>query len=239
MSNPGPKVLFLDIETRPAKVYTWEMFKTNISPNMMIEPGGILCFGAKWGGEKDMFFFSDWEDGHDEMIKAAHGLMSEADAIVTYNGDKFDLPKLTGEFALAGLPPVPPVTSIDPLKTVKRFGLDYARLAFVGPLFNVGEKVKHEGFELWSKVLDGDDKAQKRMEVYCRQDVRLLERLYMRIRPYIKTHPHMGEVGSNTCGACGSDKLQKRGFRRTKAYQIQRLQCTSCGSWQDGTRKKV
>lgn len=239
MSEKRPRVLFLDIETRPAKVFAWRMYDENISPDQVIEPGGTICFGAKWQGEREMIFYSDWEHGHDEMIRQAHRLFSEADAIVTYNGDRFDIPKLQGQFILAGLAPPPPPTSIDVFKTVKKLGFDMNKLAFIGPLLKVGAKIKHQGFTLWTKVLDGDVRAQRQMQRYCIQDVKVLEKLYDKVKPYIKNHPHLGETGAKDCGACGSHHLQSRGFRRTKAFRIQRLQCQTCGSWQDGTRNKM
>ena len=238
MSNP--KILVLDIETKPAQAFVWRFWKENIGVDQVIKPGGVICFGAKWFGEPEMFFFSDWQHGHQAMVEAAHALISEADAVVTYNGERFDLPKLTGEFLLCGLPPVPPITSIDALKTIKwKFGFDMNRLAFIAPLLNVGEKMKHEGFELWVKVMDGDPRAQKRMERYCVRDVRITDRLYRKIRPFIMNHPHLGNVGSAECGACGSSHVQSRGYRRTKSFRIQRLHCQTCGSWQDGKRQKV
>lgn len=233
------KILVLDIETRPALVYSFQMFKTNIGHEQVVEPGRPICFAAKWVGEKEMHFYSEWQHGRQAMIEAAHRLISEADAVVWYNGDRFDLPKLMGEFLLAGLAPPPPVTSIDPVKTVKKLGFDFARLAFIGPLLHAGTKVKNEGFPLWIKVMEGDEFAQRRMERYCRGDVRLLERVYKHIRPYIRNHPHMGLVAATACGACGSVHVQKRGVRRTKSFLIQRIQCQSCGSWSDGPRKKV
>ena len=87
--------------------------------------------------------------------------------------------------------------------------------------------------------MEGDEPAQKRMARYCKQDVKLLEKLYLKIRPFIRNHPHMGEVKGHECGACGSRHLQSRGYRRTKTMRIQRLQCQKCGSWSDGKREKV
>lgn len=233
------KILFLDIETKPAKAYVWKAWDENVSPDQIIEPGGMICFGAQWYGERRVHFFSEWEHGQEDMVRAAHGLISEADAVVTYNGDRFDLPKLHGEFLLAGLKAPPPVTSIDVLKTVKKMGFIMNRLAFIGPLLKVGKKIANEGFPLWSAVMDGDPKAQRRMQRYCEQDVRLLGYLYARIRPFIRNHPHMGNTKGHECGACGSSHLQSRGWRRTKSFRIQRLQCQSCGGWQDGRREKL
>lgn len=236
---PDQKVLLLDIETRPTTAYVWRAWDEVITPEKIIDDGGIICVGAKWLGEKNVDVFSDWEHGHVEMLIAIHEMMSYADAIVTFNGDRFDLPKLQGEFVLNGLGPTPPVTSIDCLKAVKKFGFFMNRLGYVAPLLGIGEKIEHEGFAFWTKVMSGDEDAQKRMAKYCAQDVNLLERLYLRIRPFIRNHPHMGKVGANECGACGSHHVQSRGTRRTRAYKIQRLHCQDCGSWFDGTRKKI
>lgn len=233
------KILTLDIETKPAVAYVWGLFDQNISLNQLISPSAPICVAAKFLGEKDVFFASDWgEGGHSGMIREIHRLISEADAVVTYNGDGFDLKKLRGEFLLEGLTPPPPVTSIDLLKTVKKLGFQSTKLAYIGPLLRIGDKIKHEGFDLWSSVMLDDTKAQERMERYCIGDVRLTERLYKELFPYIHNHPHLGE-DAGACGACDGHNLQRRGFRRTKSYLIQRLQCQDCGSWQDGPRKKV
>lgn len=232
------KILVIDIETKPALVYTFQMYDTNISPEQVVDSGGMICFCAHWIGEKDYMFFSDWTDGHQAMVEAAHKLLSEADAVVSYNGNRFDLPKIRGQFILAGLIPTPPPTSVDLIKTVKQFGLDMNKLAYVGPLLGVGNKMKHEGFGLWRSVLEGDKKAQKRMQRYCIQDVKVTTKLYQRVLPFIQDHPHLGD-NKSACGACGSDHIQLRGFRRTKFFKVQRLQCQDCGSWSTGTRHKV
>ena len=232
------KILVVDVETRPATAYVWRTFKENIGYEQVIDPGGIICWAAKWLDEPELTFRSEWAHGRAEMVRKIHEMLCEADAVITYNGDKFDLPKLNGEFLLDGLPPVPPITSIDVLKTIRKFGFLMNRLAFIGPLLRVGGKVKHEGFELWTKVMNGDEKARAKMEKYNVQDVVLLEKLYKKIRPYIKNHPHLG-VDKHECGACGSKKTQSRGYRRTKTFKIQRIQCQKCGAWSDGVRTKV
>lgn len=233
------KILVIDIETSPALAYVWGLWDQNISLKQLIRPSAPISFAAKWFGSKEMSFHSDWIDGHREMIVKAHELLSEADAVVGYNSDSFDLKKLRGEFLLAGLPPPPTITSIDLLKSVKKLGLQSGKLDYVSQLLNLGKKVPHEGFELWSKVLDGDPKAQLRMEKYNIGDVLLTEKLYAKLRPYIHNHPHLGETGSTACGACGSKKTQSRGFYRTKAFKVQRIQCMTCGSWSTGKRTKV
>lgn len=232
------KILVIDIETKPTLAYVWQAFKVNISPNQIKENGGLLCFAAKYVGEDEVFFYSEWGDGRVPMLQALQRLLTEADAVVGYNSDKFDLAKINGEFLLEGMPPAPPVTSIDLLKTVRKMGFIMNRLAYIGPLLRLGEKLKHEGFDLWTRVLAGNEKAQKKMKKYNIQDVVLTEKLYNKLRPYIRNHPHLGE-DKHECGACGSNHVQSRGFRRTKFFKIQRVQCQSCGAWGDGARTKV
>lgn len=231
------KILVLDIETKPATAYVWRAYDENIGYEQVLDPGGMICWAAKWVDEPEVFFAAEWTHARGEMVRGIHKLLDEADAVVTYNGDKFDLPKLNGEFVLEGLPPTAPVASIDVVKTVRKFGFLMNRLAYIGPLLKVGQKVKHEGFELWAKVIAGDEKAQLKMERYNRQDVILLEKLYKKIRPFIKNHPRLHE--GDGCPACNSKKTQKRGWRPTRTFRIRRNQCTNCGHWFETERVKI
>lgn len=232
------KILHIDIEWAPATIYVFDPWNVHVTPEHVIDDGGLLCFCAHWHGSKEFQFYSDWDDGQEGMAKAALRLLSEADAVITYNGDKYDIPKLRGAMVLAGITPPPPPTSIDLIKVVRRFGFLMNRLAFIGPLLNAGGKMKHEGFALWRSVLEGDTKAMARMKKYCIQDVKLLVNLYNRILPYIDNHPHLGD-NKGACGACGSNHMQLRGFRRTKFFKVRRMQCQDCGAWSTGTRQKV
>lgn len=233
------KILYIDIEWEPATAYVWRMWKENISPAQLIDKGGMLCFCAHWEGSKEYLFFSKWEHGRNGMAKEALALLSEADLVIGYNSDKYDLPKIMGEILLEGLTPPPPPSSIDLLKTVKKMGFVMNRLAYIAPLLKIGNKIEAGGFPLWVAVMNGDAKAQEKMKKYCIQDVKLLPRLYKKLKPFIRNHPHVGDVKSSSCGACGSNHVQSRGFRRTKAFKIQRIQCQSCGSWSDGKRTKI
>lgn len=232
-----PKILVLDLEWAPALVYTFNMWNSNASPDKVIDHGGMLCFCAHWYGSKEYMFYSKWEHGRDGMAKAALELLTEADAVVHYNGIKYDIPKITGEIVLAGLAPPPKVAQIDLLKTVKKFGFNMNRLAYIGPLLGVGGKEKHEGFMLWRDVLEGKEKAQNKMKRYCIQDVKLTVKLYNKIKPFIQDHPTLREGAG--CPTCGSKKTQKRGSRMTKFYRIQRHQCQDCSTWFEGTRTKI
>lgn len=235
-----PKILVLDIEWKPTQAYVWRPFKENIGFDQIIEHGGLLCVGYQWFGAKGKpSVLTEWDLGHEEMVRQTHELLNEADAVVTYNGDKYDLRKLEGEFLLQELPPVQPTTSIDLLKTVKKMGYFMNRLGFIGPFLGLGAKVEHEGIRLWHKVMNGNRDAQKRMKGYCAQDVTVTVNLYKKLRPYIRNHPRLKITERDECPACSSKQTQRRGWRFTRCFRIRRLQCTSCGHWFDGERNKI
>lgn len=237
--NDNPRILFLDIETKPALIYSFGIRDQHITYNQIKEDGGTICCGLKWMGERKVTVLSEWEHGYRNMLEGVHAALSECDAVATYNGASFDIPKLMGNFLVAGMPPPPPPTQIDIYKAVRKMGFICNKLAYVAPLLGLGEKLKHEGLQMWIDVMQGDQKAQRKMARYCAQDVRLLEDVYARVLPYVHNHPHMGMTPALACGACGSHRLQSRGVRRTKASFIQRYQCQRCGSWGDGKRTKA
>lgn len=232
-----PRIVVVDVEWQPALAYVWKMWDESITPSQLIHPGGLLCFCAHWLDTKETIFMSMWSHGPLLMAQKLRDILDEADAVIGYNSDKYDLPKIRGHLLLNGLKPFAPPTSIDLIKTVKSFGFVMNRLAYIAPLLKVGSKMKNEGFDLWRSVVEGDVKAQNRMERYCVQDVKVTTSLYYKIRPFIKEHPNLG--GNGLCAVCASPHLQSRGFRRTKYFKTQRLQCTNCGQWQMGKREKI
>ena len=86
------KILLLDCETSPMSVYAWSLFKPHISINQIQDTSRTLCVAYKWLGEKKTHFLSEWT--HEDMIAQLHELLSEADIVITYNGNRFDLPVL-------------------------------------------------------------------------------------------------------------------------------------------------
>lgn len=235
--RPAPRILFLDIETKPATVYTFGIRDQHITHKQVKEDGGTICVGLKWRGERKVRVVSEWEHGYQGMLDEVHAALCEADAVATYNGARFDIPKLMGNFLIAGMSPPPPLTQIDIYRTARGMGLLSSKLDYVSQLLGLGNKVKHEGLDMWIKVMNGDAAAQARMAKYCAGDVRLLEQAYEKIRPFIRNHPHLAETRRAECGACGSSRTQARGFHRTRASVTQRYQCQACGSWSLGKRE--
>jgi uncharacterized protein YprB with RNaseH-like and TPR domain len=234
------KVLFFDIETAPHDVYTWGLFNQNVSISQIVQPGRVLGYAYKWLGDKEAWFQSDHGSGHQQMIEIAHELLSEADVVVTYNGISFDIPHMQREFLMAGLLPPKPYKQIDLLRVVrKQFKFASNKLDYVSQQLGIGHKTHHEGFPLWVKCMNGDEKAWKKMGTYAKQDVRLTEKLYHYLLPWLTAVPHMGQMAgeASSCWACGGTRLQRDGtaFAFVSSYRL--YQCLNCGAWVRGSTK--
>jgi DNA polymerase elongation subunit (family B)/predicted RNA-binding Zn-ribbon protein involved in translation (DUF1610 family) len=230
------KILLLDIETAPNVAYVWGLFKENIPLQRLMETGYVLCWAAKWYGEKEVMFDSVYQSRSKNMLKRMHKLLEEADVVVHYYGTRFDIPTLNKEFLLAGMTPPSSYKQVDLHTTAKgRFRFVSNKLDFIAQELGVGKKYEHRGFELWVKCMARDEEAWKEMEKYNKQDVILLEGVYERFLPWIRNHPNVGIYGddnaSDVCPHCGSTNLVKRGFSHTATNKYQRYQCGGCGAW--------
>jgi DNA-directed RNA polymerase subunit RPC12/RpoP len=232
------KILGIDIETAPNTAHVWGLWGQNIGINQIQQTGRVMCWAAKWYGLKPVEFRSEHEDkpdAHRLMIERAHELLDEADGVLTYNGKKFDIPTLNREFLAYGLAPPSPYHQIDLYQVAKRqFRFVSNKMDYLARELGIRGKVRHQGHELWTLCMAGDEKAWQVMERYNKQDVRMMEQLYDAMLPWISTHPNHGMYTDETrpvCTNCGSHKLQSRGLARTRTQQYRRFQCTDCGTW--------
>lgn len=227
------KILLLDIETSPLTVYVWRLNQDYIHPENIVDTAQVLCWSAKWLGEKEVMFDSIHSSLPLDMMGNIHALISEADAVVHYNGSKFDMPILNREFLLMGLTPPSPYKQIDLLKVARsQFKFPSNKMDFVAKALGIKGKTKHSGFQLWVDCMAHKEKAWKEMEKYNKNDVVILEALYHKLLPWIKGHPNHSVVnGKLVCPNCGGSHYQKRGFAYTSAAKYQRLQCSDCGNW--------
>ncbi len=182
------KTLFLDIETTPMQVYAWGLWDQNISIDQIIKSTEMLCFGARWLGEKKVIFKSVYHDGKEAMLEELHNLMDEADVLVGWNSAAFDHKHINREFLEAGMAPPSPVKDLDLMSITKaNFLFPSNKLDYVAQKLEVGAKVKHSGFKLWLDCMDGNKKAWKEMKEYQIQDVNLLIDLYDILLPWFVT----------------------------------------------------
>jgi DNA polymerase elongation subunit (family B) len=232
------KILMLDIETAPNLAYVWGTWKQNISMDKIVAKGHVLCWAAKWYEKPGMYYRSVHGGTPRQMLKAVHGLLHEADAVVHYNGKSFDIPTLNKEFLTHGMTPPAPYKQIDLLEVVRdRFRFPINKLDYVVQTLGIGEKVRHPGFQMWVDCMAGDDAAWDKMARYNQHDVVILEQLYDRLKPWVRNHPNVGAFDEKeSCPHCGDDRLQRRGVAVTRDTKYQRFQCAGCGAWSRGKK---
>lgn len=226
------KILLLDIETAPNTAYVWRLFKENIPLARLIETSYVMCWAAKWAGERDIMFDSV-QSGMATMLRNIHKLLDEADVVVHFNGKSFDIPTLNKEFLLNGMLPPAPYKQVDLLTVAKdKFRFSSNKLDHIAEQLGVGRK--HDTtFELWIGCMRNDSDSWKLMQKYNQQDVKLLEGVYNLFLPWINKHPTMALYTGNRecCPNCGSTHSQRRGFHYTTVSKFQRYRCGSCGNW--------
>jgi DNA polymerase elongation subunit (family B) len=244
-SRDRRKILIFDIETLPdleaalsnfAKLSNWygNTLKATVS--------SALCIGYKWYGEKKTHCLKSWDypsweksvNDDTAILKAFLEVVSEADAVVTHNGKKFDWPFLQTRLFKAKLPPMPHnIIHIDTKQVSKRYLYSISnRLNDVAELSQVEKKLENGGWQLWVDTWNRKPEALKLMERYCKQDVKSLEQVFTRLLPFVTTLPNANvfNLEKMSCPTCGSLSIAKDGTRATKTKVMQRFRCSDCGS---------
>ena len=242
------KILFFDIETAPNIAYIWGLWTENRSADMIQSHWYTLCWCAKWLGEKKVYssalpdFKSYKKDPENDkkVMEALWNLLDEADMVVAHNAVKFDIRKVNARFIVHNMKPPSPYKVVDTLRVARRyFAFTSNKLNDLGMILKLGKKLPTGGISLWQKCLQGNKTAWGKMVRYCKTDVTLLEKIYLKLRPYISNHPNTGvydDTPNPICPKCKSDKIVKQGFAYTNAGKYQQYSCRACGGWSRGKR---
>lgn len=230
-----PKVLLFDIETMANKAFVWGKYEQDVIA--YIEEGYMLSWSAKWlGGKqitKGLCDYPKYNSGKPDdraLVKELYDLVSEADILIAHNGDRFDIKKMNTRFIYHGFTPPEPYKTVDTLKVAKRnFAFNSNKLDDLGNFLQVGRKVKHPGFDLWLGCEQGNEESWRLMLKYNKQDVLLLEKIYLKLLPWISNHPTPRD-GLVDCPNCHSTHYQKRGIDFSKGVKYHRAKCQECGT---------
>lgn len=241
------RVLYYDIENSPLLSYNWGIYEQNA---VRVEKEWfIMAVGWKWMGEKncDVIALTDFKEFKKDpqndyaLVKRTWELFQEADVLITHNGIRHDQRKMNARFIYHGLTPPTPYQEIDTLRIAKRkFAFTSNRLNDLGQYLGVGKKVRIHP-DVWNDCMKGSRSAYELMKKYNKQDVLLLEKVYLKLRAWMPNHPSLGVSGPRRpsfaskegllCPRCGSDRLSSMGWRRTAASRYRRYQCLKCGGW--------
>ena len=238
VERENARILIIDIETCPLRSYTWGLWKQNISLSQIISDWFMLSFSCKWLGDKAVMSerltgIEAKNEDDSRITKRLWSIVNEASILVAHNGKKFDIPKINSRFIIHGLNPPSPYKQVDTCDVARKsFGFSSNKLDALATHFGIDNKIKTD-FDLWKRCLDGQDEALVEMETYNRMDVIILEKVYLRLRPWIKNTINMGvyEIANDmVCPHCGGDKLlldSKNYHSNVQTYSLYR--CQDCG----------
>jgi DNA polymerase elongation subunit (family B)/Zn ribbon nucleic-acid-binding protein len=234
-----PKVLVFDIETSPIQAWTWRIGRNlSIGHSQVTQQSFILGWCAKWLGDSNEAKTQDQA----RIIKSLYSLVNEADITITHNGDNFDRKKLNTAVTDLGLLPLTPSRSIDTYKVCKaKFNMESLKLDYLGERW-FDEKKLSTSFELWTQCMNGDQIALDYMKEYCKMDVRILEKVYYKVMPYIKNPPSLAVLHDDeisicpTCGGTEFNPIDKLYITSQNAFEM--VRCADCGAV-SRTRKSV
>lgn len=233
-----PIIRTIDIETAPNLAHVWGVWKQNIAPNQIMEDDFIMSFAYKDLDDPTVYYAENRTHDDSKITDILVDVLDEADILVGHNIQKFDNRWIVGKAITHGYQPPSPYKLIDTMREAqKSMRLKSYRLDQLAKVLGVQPKSSHAkfpGHSLWVECLAGNLKAWEEMQKYNVQDVVTTEEVYLRLRPYMKTHPNLGvflEKDETVCGRCGSDHIHFRGYYYTNTGKYSKYQCQDCGGW--------
>ena len=237
----GARVLTLDIERFPALAAVYDLRTSYIPHTSIVQPSRMCSLAAKWLGDDEVIFLSeyDFERGRltktarKHMLREAWRLVDQADAVVTFNGARFDLPHLTTEWVLAGMSEPRPVKSID-LYAVgrKRLRFESNSLAYMCKRLGLPAKGDYGGMTAMLAAMNGDREVWERLRDYNAQDIISTEALYLRLQGHNPGHPMLGPASDELlCNQCGHTDLEQAGWNRAIVLERAQYRCRHCGAF--------
>lgn len=232
------RVLLLDIETLPAEGYMWKMWDVNFSVEQIISSTCMLGYAVKWLFMPEIYsdILTPEEARKKDDKRIVNGLweyMNSASVVIAHNGRAFDTQYANARFIVHNLPPPAPYKIIDTLYIKKNTKFDMNSLEYLCKELGLRPKIDTEGFSLWKRCRHGDKDALNDMKTYNEGDVLSLEELYVRIRPWLPSHPNLGlfvEGKNSVCPRCTHDKFVSVGKYATSVNLYESYRCLNCGA---------
>lgn len=242
--NKLPKILIYDIESSPNVGFTWGKWEQNVIE--FLSEWQLLSFAYKWHGESDKIICYSRRNFPDvtekTLVKKLWEVLNQADVVITHNGISFDNKKSNAKFVEHGLRPIKPAQQID-TKTIAKsnFAFNSNSLDDLGKLLKVGRKIKRMDFSVWLGCMNGDKKAFQLMEKYNKQDVQLLENVYLKLRPWATRHPNIAQIEGKllACPNCASPDVSRKGLKYASKTVWRQYVCNNCGRYSKGEVLKV
>ena len=105
----------------------------------------------------------------------------------------------------------------------------------LGQFLGLGRKETIGYADLEDDFMGGNPskKTVKLLKRYNDQDVNLLEKIYLKLRPFMASHPNLGDLNQvdGVCPKCLSPDLNLEGTHARRGGRVQSFSCNNCGGW--------
>lgn len=231
-----PRIVSFDLEVAPALGYfyppTWETGILKVK-----ERQRLMSFAWQIVGQKkihaqnlsdtDTYKVDKFNDKL--LVTKLHEVMSSADILLGQNSDQFDVKMANYFFIMNDLDPIPPTKFIDTKKIAKRyFRFNNNTLDNLGEELGFGGKTAITYKDLWVKAyLEGDKKSWKLMDTYCKNDVDKTTKIYLKMRPFMRSHPSISRITGefDSCPTCGSYDYRLKSYRTNNTSRYHQYFC--------------
>ena len=239
-----PLIILFDIETLPnlkEALRIWPSLSNYPGLTLKAAINSIICFGYKVLDEKTKCLcawdYKSWKkdvNNDYEIVRDIYFILKDADTVVTHNGKSFDWKFIQTRLIKHGFPPLDKINHVD-TKNLAKSNLSFFnnKLNTISKFLKLGTKLEHEGWELWENVHNKVKSSMAKMKKYCIQDVDLLEKVFIKLRPFAKVtnfNLYKMEGEDELCPNCGSKSLSSDGWRHTATMSFRRRVCRDCGT---------
>lgn len=180
------------------KVGLFDIETTDLSANY----GVVLCAVVKEYGREEVVTIRgddhrNWKVKRSDdryVVLRLHDELQKYDVLVAHNGGGFDLPFLNTRLVVHGVSPLPQKMLIDPCRLARwKLRLNSNRLDQLISTFGFDNLKTPVDSGVWLRAsLDGDRAAMDFIVDHCVRDVRMLEQVYDKIRPFVVKIDHRG-----------------------------------------------
>lgn len=234
-----PRIVSFDLEVSPALGYfyppTWE---TGILRTK--ERQRLMSFAWQVVGEKkitalnlskmDTYKVDPFNDKL--LVIELHKVMSSADILLGQNSDQFDVRMANYFFIMNDLDPIEPKKYLDTKKIAKRyFKFLNNTLDNLGEELGFGGKTEITYKNLWVPAyLEQDLKSWRLMDIYCKNDVDVTTKIYLKMRGFAHQHPSVSRITGeyDSCPRCGGYDYRLKAYRVTNTSRYNQYFCNTC-----------
>lgn len=241
-----PRVIIYDLEVSPMRGYfyppyyqtnilTADRYQTLMSASWCeFEEDRVKIRHVKLDDFPARFKLDRWDDT--DTTEALYRVLKEADILIAHNGLSFDNRMANTFFIKHGLDALPEYKTIDTLKAARRhFKFASNKLDEICKELGIEGKTDIRVGALWQDYMLGTPKDAKKagrlLKAYNNQDVMALRDVYVKLRPFIKSHPNLSVyTDGRGCPTCLGKNVVYNGKHYTNAMNYRRAYCKDCKS---------